>query len=282
MTRNCMAKAGGAIVGALAVTSGAIGATSHITGNGNFLEVSEGAGGHVGVTQPGTTPSFPYLVFREYTGSAYDIRVFMKVSLSSIPAGSIVTGSQLGIFFTDSTYGTYTVHSDYVDLWSTADEFTQNLSFATYDGTNPWTDGFQAGIDGAARTGPAGRHLDNLWFQGAEPPGTPSNKIINQVQEYKVFSSAALDAYLQQQINAGKDAYFALSIGNQAAQYLRFVSTSDDNTYWGNAAGPIFFNQPYLDVQYVPEPAGAVTVLTAAGGALLARRRRAERIARNE
>jgi len=40
MTRNCMAKAGGAIVGALAVTSGAIGATSHITGNGNFLEVS--------------------------------------------------------------------------------------------------------------------------------------------------------------------------------------------------------------------------------------------------
>jgi hypothetical protein len=261
-----------AVVGALSVTTGAIGATANITGNGNFFEVTEGAGGHVGITLPGTTPSFPYLAFREFSGSAYDQRVFMRISLSAVPAGSLITDARLGIHFTDSNYGG-SVHSDYVDLWSVADQFNGNLSFATYNGSNPWTDGPQAGVSGSDRTGPAGRHLDNLWFQGAEPAGTPSNKIINQVQEYKVFSSAQLNAYLQQQLDLGQDAFFTLSTGNAAAQYLRFVSTSDNNTHWGNTAGPIFFNQPYLNVDFIPEPASAMTAV-AAGGILLLRRRR--------
>jgi hypothetical protein len=263
------------VVGALSVTTGAIGATTHITGNGNFFEVSEGAGGHVGITLPGTTPSLPYLVFREASGSAYDVRVFMRVDLSSVPAGSLITAGQLGIHFTDSNYGG-SAHSDYVDLWSVADEFDGNLSFATYNGTTPWTDGAQAGVSGSDRTGPAGRHLDNLWFQGTEPAGTPSSKIINQVQEYKIFSSAELTSYLQQQLDAGRDAYFTLSTGNQNAEWLRFVSTSDDNTHWGNTAGPIFFNQPYLDVEFIPEPSGVLALSGAAGALLLGRRRRRE------
>src|SRR5690606_401108 len=106
------------------------------------------------------------------------------------------------------------------------------------------------------------------------PGGTPSNQILNGVQEYKIFTSAALADYLTQQIAAGQDAYFQLSIGNGDAKWQRFIATSDDGTYWVGATGnSAFANLPYLELTYdVPEPASLA--LLGLGGALVALRRR--------
>lgn len=254
--------------------------TVTLSGIGTFYETAAGPNGSIPITDwnvlDGINPdiAYPYLELQEYwIGSGFDQRVFIRVDLSSIPAGNVVTDAKLGLFyFDDYSSGS---PSDYVDLWSVADPFTGAATFNTYDGTNPWTDGAQAGVDGYNRTGPAGRHLATIYHTAGAPAGTPSNQILNGVQEYKIFTSAELADYLTQQIAAGQDAYFQLSIGNGDAKWQRFIATSDDGTYWVGATGgnSAFANQPYLEVTFdVPEPASLA--LLGLGGALAAMRRR--------
>ena len=265
-----------AIVGALTLASGASAATT-LTGLNYFYETGATSGGNVAITDwaggPNSSVSYPYLEVGEYytASGAYDSRIFLKISLGSVsvPGGQKVSGAKLGLGWYDSTYGGYQpAHSDNVDLWSTADEFTGSLTAATYNGTNSWTDGPQAGINGYLRTGPVGRHLASLYKQGTEPAGTPSNKIINGIQEFKILEGPDLDNYLNAQILAGKDAYLALSIDNDSGYYQRFIATSDNGTYWATATGlPVFGNQPYLfiDTAPVPEPVGVGSILVLGG-----------------
>jgi hypothetical protein len=223
----------------------------------------------------GVGKSFPYILSKSYytTNGAYDIVPYIKVKTSAVtlPLGNVVSGAELGLYFTDSTYyGGSATRSDYVDLWSVQDEFTPaSVNMTTYDGTNNWTEGFAAGIDGYARTGPVGRHLGLLWNTGAAPLGTPSNQINNDVQEYKLFKGPGLDAYLTTQILAGKDSYFALTNSNGSGFGVRFVAPS--HVSWGG----FLDNRPYLTVNDapIPEP-GACLAVVVLGGAALARRKR--------
>lgn len=224
----------------------------------------------------GGTQSFPYILSREYftNSGSYEILPFLKVKTSSVslPAGHAVSGAELGLFFTDSTYyGGSPTRSDYVDLWSVADSFTPaSVSMSKYDGTNAWSDGFDAGVNGFTRTGPAGRHLAQLWNATAAPGGTPANQINNNVMEYKLFKGADLDSYLTTQILAGKDSYFELTNSNDSGFGLRFVASSDLS--WGG----FLDNRPYLTINTapVPEPASLFGATLVLGGGLLARRRR--------
>ena len=277
-----------AVVGSLALAAHAPAAVN-LSGLGAFHETAASSGGTVPITDWAAGPaagdpsiSYPYLEVGEYftAGGVYDSRVFVKVNLSSVvlPANNEVTGAKLGLFWYDSTYGGYhPAHgADNVDLWSTADEFTGAVNFATYDGANAWMDGPQAGIDGYARTGPAGRHLASLYKGGTEPVGTPSSKVIDLVQEYKIFEGGNLDDYLTAQLVAGKDAYFALSIDNDGGFYQRFISTSDNGTYWVGATGLAQFgNQPYLELDFaeIPEPASGLAILALSSLGLRRRRR---------
>jgi autotransporter-associated beta strand protein len=271
-----------AVIGGLALTHRVGAVPAVITGNGNIFELSATSSSTYHTTQPGTAPSYPYIQFREYfaPGGGFDERIWMKVNLSSIPAGSAVTNSKLNLAWFSSSYGTYAPHSDNVDLWSVADEFTSGANFLTYDGTNPWTDGPQSGIDGYARTGPAGRHLGSLFKLGGEPAGAPSEIVMNSsysgtpppnynaglgaTLEYKSiydhdrgntakFAMDSLDEYLTKQKLAGKDAYFALTIDNGDAKWMQFIATSDDGTFWPTDTGnPYFANQPKLELEYAP------------------------------
>src|SRR5688572_29648932 len=58
-------------------------------------------------TTPGTQ-SFPYMLSRSYysTSGLYDIVPFIKVKTSAVtlPPGNQVSGAELGMYFTDSTY----------------------------------------------------------------------------------------------------------------------------------------------------------------------------------
>jgi hypothetical protein len=234
-------------------------------------------------TTPGTQ-SFPYWLSRGYfaTSGVYEIVPFIKIKTSSVslPAGHQVSGAELGLYFTDSTYyGGSPTRSDYVDLWSVADEFTPaSVNMTTYDGTNNWTDGFTAGIDNYARTGPAGRHLAQLWNTGAAPGGTATNQINNNVQEYKLFKGPTLDEYLTAQILAGKDSYLALTNSNGDGYGLRFVASSDVS--WGG----FLDNRPYLTINDapIPEPATGLVMLGFGATALLRRRRRDTQMAPGE
>jgi hypothetical protein len=245
-------------------------ATNGLTNSTYFTTVPPGGDGGFGVGK-----SFPYMLSKSYftTDGAYDIVPYIKVKTSTLtlPAGNAVSGAELGLYFTDSTYyGGSPTRSDYVDLWSVQDEFTPaSVNMTTYDGTNSWTDGFAAGINGWTRTGPLGRHLAQLWHNPAAPIGTPTSQINDNTQEYKVFKGPDFDAYLTAQILAGKDSYFALTNSSGDGFGLRFVAPSDVS--WGG----FLDNRPYVTVidAPVPEPAGAATVVLA-GAAALARRRR--------
>jgi hypothetical protein len=262
-------------VGQLAPEGQAQGAT--LTGVSSFLEVNTFTNSTYTATNPSPgSSSFPYILSREYftNSGAYEILPFIRVKTSTfaMPAGHQVSGAQLGLFWTDSSYNS-AAHSDFVDLWSVANAFTSSATMTTYDGANAWTDGFDAGVNGFTRTGPAGRHLAFLWDTDATvPAGTPSNHVINQLQEYKVFEGADFDAYLTQQIELGQDAFFELTNSNDSGFYQRFVATSDVNL------GGVFANQPYLVINTaeVPEPtAGAILLVIGALTARRCRRRRA-------
>jgi hypothetical protein len=224
----------------------------------------------------GPGKSFPYIISKSYfsTDGAYDITPFIKIKTSALtlPAGHAVSGAELGMYFTDSTYyGGSATRSNYVDLWSVGNAFTPaSVNMTTYDGSNAWTDGFSAGLDGYARTGPAGRHLAQLWNTGTAPGGTPSSQINNDLQEYKLFKGPDLDAYLTAQIQAGQDSYFGLTNSDGDGFGLRFVATSDVS--WGG----FLDNRPYLTVNTaeVPEPASAVVAALGLGATVMARRQR--------
>jgi PEP-CTERM motif len=232
-------------------------------------------------TTPGTQ-SFPYWISREHSSNSgsYEILPFIRVTTSGVtlPPGEFVSGAELGLYFTDSTYyGGSPTRSNYVDLWSVPDAFTAaSVNMTTYNGTNNWTNGFQAGIHGFNRTGPAGSHLAQLWNSGAAPAGTPANQINNNVQEYKLFKGDDLDAYLTQQILAGQDSFFALTNSGDNGEALRWVASSDVS--WGG----FLDNRPYLTINTaIPEPATGVALLTLGGAALGRRRRRTEREGRD-
>ncbi|HWP40972.1 MAG TPA: hypothetical protein VNL70_08600, partial [Tepidisphaeraceae bacterium] len=219
-------------------------ATTTITGSANFFQVAAGPGGTIPITDWGGIPgrpdvAYPELELREWWGGAanipengaFDQRVFLRINLSQVPAGSIVTEARFNLFWLD-TYESG-AHSDYVDLWSVADRVESGANYNTSNGTTPWTDGFIAGVNGYARTGPAGRHLGFLWHSAAAPAGTPSKHIIDLNQEYKEFVSdaGALEAYLTQQLASTQEANFQLSIGNGNAGWQRFIAASDDGTF---------------------------------------------------
>ena len=198
--------------------------------------------------------SFPHVISREFTNSgAYEIVPFIRIDLSSVPVGSQVTGAQVGLFYTDSTYyGGAALRQEYIDLWAVNNEFDPaTVNMTTYDGTNPWTDGFRAGVHHSLRTGPAGSFMGTIFPTTAAPAGAPSEKLNNNVQEYKIFSSDDLDSYLTMQANLGKDAYFELTNSNGSGNAYRFVATGDDN---GNFFGAHYAadHQPFLSLDYSP------------------------------
>jgi hypothetical protein len=276
-----------AVVGSLALVGqvghfgagGQAAAAVTLTGVANFQESNTTTSSTYTTTSttPGTQ-SFPYILTREYfqTNGAYEILPFIKVKTSTytLPAGNAISGAELGLYFTDSTYyGGSSTRSDYVDLWSVADEFVPaSVNMTNYNGANAWTDGFRAGIDGWTRSGPAGRHLALLWHTAAAPVGTPSSQINNNVMEYKVLKGPGLDDYLTTQIQAGKDSYFALSNSNDSGNGLRFVASSDVS--WGS----FLDNRPYLflDDAAVPEPTAGAIFLVAGGIAAGRRKRRGD------
>ena len=276
-----------AVVGSLALVGGigqlmpgqAGAATINLTGVADFQE-SNGLTNST-YTTTNTTPgaqSFPHLISREHSSNsgAYEILPFIRINTSGVtlPAGEVVVGAEIGLKFTDSTYyGGSPTRSNYVDLWSLPDPFVPaSVNMTTYDGTNTWTNGFQAGINGNLRTGPAGSHMAQLWNLAAAPPGTPNNQINDNVQEYKLFKGQDLDAYLTQQILAGEDAFFALTNSGDNGEALRFVASSDVS--WGGH----FDDRPYLTIRTeVPEPASGMALLGLSGLAMCHRRRQRRR-----
>jgi hypothetical protein len=244
-------------------------ATNGLTNSTYFTTITDGSDGGFG---PGK--SFPSLISREHSSNsgAYEILPFIRVKTSGVTLGpgEFVSGASLGLFFTDSTYyGGAPDRSNYVDLWSVSNAFTPAaVNMTTYDGTNAWTDGFQAGINGYLRTGPQSQ-LAFLWHTGDAPAGTPGSEINDNVQEYKLFKGDNLDAYLTQQILNGQDAFFALTNNGDNGNALRWVAPSEVS--WGG----IFDNRPFLTINTdVPEPASGFVLLAGGVAAMCSRRRR--------
>ena len=267
-----MTKRAAAVVGSLAL-AGQVGhlapggqaqaAVFNLSGVANFQESNGLTNSTYTTTNTAAgTQSFPHIISREHSSNSgsYEILPFIRINTSDVtlPAGHSVVGAEIGLKFTDSTYyGGSPTRSNYVDLWSLPDQFVPtSVNMTTYDGANAWTNGFQAGINGNARTGPAGSHVAQLWNLAAAPAGTPTNQINDNVQEYKLFKGADLDAYLTQQILAGQDSFFALTNSGDNGEALRFVASSDVS--WGGH----FDDRPYLTIRTeVPEPASGIALL---------------------
>jgi hypothetical protein len=227
-----------AIIGGLTVNQRAVGATPMtLTGINHFSESNSLTASTYTTTNPTAgSVSFPHIISREFTNAgAYEIVPHIKISLASVPAGQQITGAQLGLFFTDSTYyGGSAGRQEYIDLWAVKDEFTpSSVNMTTYNGTNLWSDGFRAGINHFLRIGPDGAFLSTVWPTNFAPTGTPSSKLNNEADEFKIWSSDQLDSYLTAQHLQGKDAYLQLTNSNASGNSYRFVATGDDNGSFG-------------------------------------------------
>jgi hypothetical protein len=202
---------------------------------------------------PGAIADWTYILwnFRESypNPSIYDGRNWMRIDLSSIPTGEVVTDVQLNLGYIDA-YGGTNANNLYI---GSTDEFTTSLDYYTYDGMNPWTDGPMAGVQPVDGGDTMPQVLPNLL-------GTLYCPGYLEI-EYKqpVWDGTAMIDYIQQQVDAGKDAYLWAAIDDPAGGYQRFYSANYSS--W----------QPYLEVTTaIPEP----SVLILGFLALLARRRK--------
>ena len=166
-------------------------------------------------------------ILREYWGNntTYDIRLFMKIDLSSIPQDSIITNATLGLYYIDAWGG---VNVNHLMMGYTSDAFTTDCNWTTYDGTHPWTDGNGAGVDPYNNLYP-----HNLVTIVLDPA-------VNNI--YTQLTSVGLVSYIQTQVNAGQDAYLQFSIDDTDGKYQRVYLTEAPAAY-----------QPYLDVDVAPK-----------------------------
>jgi hypothetical protein len=250
------ATAAAAVIGGLTLNRQVGAVPFNLTGINHFSESNTFTASTYTSTDPTPgSPSFPHIITREFTNSgAYEIVPFIRVSLSSVPAGQQITGAQLGLFFTDSTYfGGAALRQEYIDLWSVKDAFDPaTVNMTTYDSnaTHLWSDGFRAGVNHVTRTGPAGSFLSTVWPTQSAPAGTPSAMLNNGADEYKIWSSDQLDDYLTAQHLQGKDAYFELTNSNASGNAYRFVATGDANAMFGTHYDAA--HQPYLSFEAAP------------------------------
>jgi len=177
---------------------------------------------------PAGDASAPFIEIREYwrSDTIYDYRGFMKIDLSSVPVGSIITQATLSLWYIDA-YGGSNVNQ--LKVGYTIDEFDPAaMTYQTYDGVNTWTDGDGAGVDGYYDVNP--HLLGSIVVNPSE-----SNRYVN-------FSSSELAAYIQAQIGANRSAYLNLAIDESGGFWQRFYSVDcgDPSKY------------PCLIIKYIP------------------------------
>ncbi len=190
---------------------------------------------------------------RNANNSQYSATSFVKITLPELGA---VRLDQVSLFLKTASITEPENSSASVVIGFTDDPFNPAvLNATTYDGTNPWTLGHNAGID-AGRTNPP---FPNVLAVVSNP---------STLDTWYEFTSPEMLAYLQQQIDAGKeDLYLYVSQG-KAGIAGAVIYFHGPNTETANAA-------PYLAITYtaVPEP-GVSTLIGSAGVLLLTARLR--------
>ncbi len=166
-------------------------------------------------------------------GSQYELTGFIKLSLPELQQ----------VLLTDAVLYLKTVNRAHANpahsmvLGFTTDEFDPaTLTLTTYDGTNPWTLGNNAGVN----PGTANPPFPNVLVSITEVTATDT---------WYAFQSTELTQYLQQQFDSGKDAYLYITQG-KGGTANEFVN------FYGPGETTVANSTPYLQLTYqaIPEP----------------------------
>lgn len=164
------------------------------------------------------TPSGTYfntnLNLREYVNvnSNYDNYAFLRINVSEVPAGAVITDVRLKLYYLGTWgYGTSNVYVGNTDHY-----FYSTLTWNTYDGSNSWPSGAADGIDGYTHS----------W------PGAPGGPLATlscdpaTINNWKTFSSEDLLTHVQTLVANGQDAFLWMA-HDGANGYQRFATNSN-------------------------------------------------------